>query len=92
MIPICFEEYNRMYLFGAEEEVKSRYAVRMSGELADGRPGYASQCVACGECLDKCPQHILIPDMLAHVAEEMEGPKLTERLAAARLILKIEAR
>lgn len=92
MIPICFEEYNRMYLFGAEEEVKSRYAVRMSGELADGRPGYASQCVACGECLDKCPQHIPIPDMLAHVAEEMEGPKLTERLAAARLILKIEAR
>jgi predicted aldo/keto reductase-like oxidoreductase len=92
MIPICFEEYNRMYLFGAGEEVKSRYAVRMSGELADGRPGYASQCVACGECLDKCPQHILIPDMLAHVAEEMEGPKLTERLAAARLILKIEAR
>jgi len=92
MIPICFEEYNRMYLFGAEEEVKSRYAVRMSGELADGQPGYASQCVACGECLDKCPQHILIPDMLAHVAEEMEGPKLTERLAAARLILKIEAR
>jgi len=92
MIPICFEEYNRMYLFGAGEEVKSRYAVRMSGELADGRPGYASQCVACGECLDKCPQHILIPDMLAHVAEEMEGPKLTERLAAARLILKIGAR
>jgi predicted aldo/keto reductase-like oxidoreductase len=92
MIPICFEEYNRMYLFGAEEEVKSRYAVRMSGELADGRPGYASQCVACGECLDKCPQHILIPDMLAHVAEEMEGPKLKERWAAARLILKIEAR
>ena len=89
MIPICFEEYNRMHLFGAEEEVKSRYAVRMSGELADGQPGYASQCITCGECLDKCPQHIPIPDMLAHVAEEMEGPKLTERLAAARLILRI---
>jgi len=90
-IPMCFEEYNKMHLFGAWEEAKFRYAFRLSGELADGRPGYASQCVQCGECLDKCPQHIPIPDVLAQLASELEGPDLMDRVAAARRIFKIEA-
>ena len=72
------------------EEAKFRYALRLSGELVDGQPGYASQCVQCGECLDKCPQQIPIPDMLAQVAAEMEGPELTERVATARRIFRIE--
>ncbi len=29
----------------------------------------ASACIQCGECLDKCPQQIPIPDELEHVAE-----------------------
>ena len=91
MIPICFEEYNRLHMFGGGEEVKFRYAFRMSGELADGKPGYASQCVECGDCLEKCPQNIPIPEMLAQIAEEMEGPGLRERVAMARRILKKEA-
>ena len=73
-----------MHMFGPAEEAKFRYALRLSGELVDGRPGYASQCVQCGECLEKCPQQIQIPDMLAQVAAEMEGPELAERVAAAR--------
>lgn len=91
MIPLCFEEYNSMHLFGPPEGVKFRYALRMSGELGDGQPGYASQCVECGACVDHCPQHIRIPDVLAQVAAEMEGPELMERVAIARTIFKIEA-
>lgn len=91
MIPLCFEEYNSMHLFGLAEAVKFRYALRMSGELVDGQPGYASQCVECGACLDQCPQGIQIPDMLAQVAAEMEGPDLMERVAIARTIFKKEA-
>ena len=26
------------------------------------------QCVRCGQCVDRCPQHIVIPDRLAEVA------------------------
>lgn len=89
MIPLCFEEHNKMHMFGALEEAKFRYAFRMSGELGDGHPGYASQCVQCGECLDKCPQHIPIPDVLAQVAGEFEGPDLMDRVAAARKIFQI---
>jgi predicted aldo/keto reductase-like oxidoreductase len=92
MIPLCFEEYNKLHMFGGLEEGKFRYAFRMSGELIDGQPGYASQCVTCGACLDKCPQHIQIPDMLAQVAAELEGPDLMDRVATARRIFKIEAR
>jgi hypothetical protein len=32
----------------------------------------ASACIQCGECLDKCPQQILIPDELEHVVELFE--------------------
>ncbi len=91
MIPICFEEYNKMHMFGDPDTVKFRYAFRMSGELVDGKPGYASQCVECGECLDKCPQQIQIPDFLAQVAAEMEGPELDKRLTVARQIFRREA-
>ena len=90
-IPICFEEYNRLHMFGGVEAGKFRYALRMSGDLVDGRPGYASQCVKCGACLDKCPQQIPIPDALAQVAAELEDADLPSRVAKARTIFKIEA-
>ena len=91
MIPVCFEEYNKLHLFGAREEVKFRYAFRTSGELIDGKPGHASQCVQCGACLDKCPQHIAIPDVLKDVVADLEDSGLPERIAMAKKIFKIEA-
>jgi len=90
-IPICFEEYNRLHLFGDVEAGKFRYALRMSGELVDGRPGFASQCVRCGACAAKCPQQIPIPDALAQIAAELEDADLPRRLARARQIFKAEA-
>jgi predicted aldo/keto reductase-like oxidoreductase len=32
----------------------------------------ASNCTRCGECLDKCPQQIPIPDELEHVVDLFE--------------------
>jgi predicted aldo/keto reductase-like oxidoreductase len=84
LIPGCFEAYNKMHMFGDIETVKFSYALRMSGMLVDGKTRYASQCVECGECLEKCPQHILVPEFLAKVAAEMEGPEMEQRLAVAR--------
>ena len=85
-IPICFEAYVNMHMFGARDEQRFIYALRTSGVIADGKPGHASQCINCGDCLDKCPQHIPIPDVLAQVTAEMEGPDLPDRIAAARRI------
>jgi uncharacterized protein len=86
MVPICIEEHVKMHMFGNKDEAKFVYALRTSGIVANGRPGRASQCVKCGECLDKCPQHIPIPDVLEDVADELEGPDLPERLEAVRKI------
>ncbi|MEN6452079.1 MAG: 4Fe-4S dicluster domain-containing protein, partial [Thermoguttaceae bacterium] len=90
MIPNCFEEFNRLHMFRGGNEARFLYAMRLGGVLADGRPGYASQCVRCGECLDKCPQRIAIPDVLAQVASEFEGPDLADRVALAQRIFHVE--
>ena len=82
-IPICFEVFNNLHMFKSES-AKMGYAFRMGGDLTDGVAGYASQCVQCGQCIDKCPQNIPIPDVLAEVVTDMEGPDLVERLAIAR--------
>ena len=87
-IPLCFEEYNKVHMFDALQEARFTYALRLS-DLLDTRPGYASQCVQCRECLDKCPQHIAIPEALAQVVAELEGPDLFERVANARKIFQI---
>lgn len=91
MIPTCFDEYNKMHMFGPVEMAKFVYAFRMSGVITDGTPGYASQCTSCCECVSKCPQQLPIPDLLAQVAAEMEGPDLMDRVVKARAIFKIEA-
>jgi predicted aldo/keto reductase-like oxidoreductase len=88
-IPGCFEVYNKMHMFGNEPEGKFMYAIRMSGMIS-GTPGYASQCVQCGECLEKCPQQIEIPDCLEKVAQEMEDGDLEKRVAMGKKMLNID--
>ena len=88
-IPNCFEVYNMMHLFDKGEEAKFIYAIRMSGMIS-GSPSYASQCVQCGECLEKCPQEIQIPDFLENVAEEMEDANLEKRVAMGKKMLNMD--
>jgi len=71
-IPGIFELFNKYHLFGNLKEVLMTYTVRLSGVMT-GKTGYATQCVQCGECLEKCPQQIPIPDALAQVVTLFEG-------------------
>jgi predicted aldo/keto reductase-like oxidoreductase len=91
MIPAAFELYNKLHLFGEVHITKLSYALRMSGGMGGTSPGFASQCAACGECLEKCPQNLEIPDLLAEVAEAMEDEQLAERLAMAKKLFTIKA-
>ena len=88
-IPGCFEVYNKMHLFGNVPEGKFMYAIRMSG-LLSGTRGFASQCIQCGECLEKCPQQIEIPDVLEEIVKEMEDADLEKRIGMARKMLNID--
>jgi predicted aldo/keto reductase-like oxidoreductase len=87
MIPAVFETYNHKYFSGNEAEASFLYALRMSGELTSADPGYASQCIECGECVEKCPQQLKIPELLTSVVEEFEGPDLDERVKMAKAML-----
>lgn len=73
-IPGCFEYYNSGKMFEEPQEMTQfRYAV-FNG-FVSGKQTQASLCVECGECLERCPQHIDIPERLKEVVDycETEG-------------------
>lgn len=86
-IPLCFEEYNNLYLVDNPEQ-RFMYASRPGGAVGLGEPEFASLCVQCGQCLEKCLQHIDIPAMLESAVEELEGPDFEQRVAMAREMFK----
>ena len=56
-IPEVFSIYNDYLMYGDENRSRLFYSWLDEKMRAD-------QCIECGECLDKCPQHIEIPDWL----------------------------
>jgi len=66
-IPSCFMYYNQAYSFEAKEKAAGVYSWALSGAFTDGIPGYASCCLQCGECEEKCPQHLPIREYLQDV-------------------------
>lgn len=62
-IPRVFDIYNDLMMYGDEQRAQMFYSAFMN---EDER---ADQCIECGECLDKCPQDIEIPDWLAKAHE-----------------------
>ena len=88
-IPECFDIYNNLHMFGNVDGSKFAYAMRMSGAFTDTEPGgFASLCTECGQCMEKCPQSLKIPDLLKAVAKELEGPDFEQRLAMIRQALR----
>ena len=88
-IPECFRIYNDLHMFGNVEGARFKYAVNMSGVFTNSEPGgLASQCTECGQCMEKCPQGLKIPELLKAVAEELEGPDLEQRIAMAKKLFK----
>jgi uncharacterized protein len=75
-IPTCFEYYDNFYISKNLKGAKFRYTIQLSGIPGILKPGFASQCIQCGECLEKCPQKLEIPTLLKAVVKEFEGPEL----------------
>ncbi|WP_371151129.1 aldo/keto reductase [Halodesulfovibrio aestuarii] len=72
-IPTCFDLFNKLHMFGGLEGVKHFYKSFAAGTVLQREAGFASQCIECGECLEKCPQQINIPEVLKRVVTELEN-------------------
>lgn len=65
-IPGIFSAYNGFKLFNNEAGFKNRY----KNTTKDG--GVAGDCIQCGQCEGKCPQHLPIIEHLAEIAKVAE--------------------
>ena len=61
-IPRIFEVYNDAMIYGDDQQAQLSYLWLDEDERGD-------MCTECGECLEKCPQQIEIPDWLAKAHE-----------------------
>ena len=64
-IPRMFSLYNHYVLDRDGEDYLEAYEAQPESERAD-------QCQACGACMEKCPQHIRIPDQMVTIRETVE--------------------
>ena len=79
-IPSNFRIYNDYYMFGDEQASRTIYARMLMG-LLTGKRSDASLCKECKKCMERCPQHIEIPEQLKLVSKDLGGPKTGAILA-----------
>ena len=87
-IPSCFECYNSKHAF-KDKGAKMMYLFQ-NGGLVTEKPTMASMCVECGQCLEKCPQHLPIPDLLKDVQEDMEGFMTKPMIWLGKRVMKVK--
>ena len=63
-IPAIFAMYNDWKLFG------NRFGFRREMEKLEVKPG---ECVACGNCMNACPQRLEIPQLMQTIQTEYDG-------------------
>jgi predicted aldo/keto reductase-like oxidoreductase len=69
-IPAVFAAYNMSYAIGYFSGMANYFT--SIAPLKAGSNFSARNCVRCGQCVKKCPQHIAIPDELNKVAKRLE--------------------
>lgn len=83
-IPSLFAAYNESYSLGW---YTGFFQYMLSIGVTSGDPRLASNCIGCGACVKKCPQHIEIPDRLEDVRRRLEPPGMKGALRLARPFL-----
>ena len=79
-IPGNFQIFNQYHIDKAEQKARGMYAMMLMGGL-NGKRADAALCKDCKQCIQRCPQHIDIPEELKAVAKELGGAKTEAVLA-----------
>lgn len=66
-IPFILELYNDAYVYNAYVQSRWAYSVFLKPKSR------ADQCIECGECEEKCPQNIPIPEILKKAHKVLES-------------------
>ena len=80
-IPSLFAAYNESYSLGWRTGF---FNYMLSIGVTSDEPRFASNCVECGACVTKCPQHIDIPARLGDVRQRLQPPGVKGALKLAR--------
>lgn len=73
-IPGNFRVYNEFHMYGEEQKSRVMYGMMLMGGL-NGKRADAALCKECKVCVERCPQHIAIPEKLKEVKKDVGGPK-----------------
>ena len=82
-IPTHFQIYNEFHISKNEQRARGVYAMMLLGGL-NGERADATLCKNCRQCIERCPQHISIPDKLKEVEKDLGGPKTEAMMNAMR--------
>ena len=63
-IPAIFSVYNDYKLFG------NKFGFRRDFEKLEVKPG---ECIACGNCMNACPQRLEIPQLMQDLQAEFDN-------------------
>ncbi|MDY6935707.1 MAG: aldo/keto reductase [Spirochaetota bacterium] len=88
-IPMCFEIYNNMNVFGNRGMSRLMYLAWL-GDVMTEEPSYASLCKDCGKCEKVCPQHLPIPELLKDVVVDLEVWWMKPVVRIARHVMGIQ--
>jgi hypothetical protein len=70
-------------MYGDEQRSRATYARLLMGGLG-GKRSDASLCTECKKCVERCPQHIAIPEQLKSVSNDLGGRKTKAILATQK--------
>jgi len=87
-IPSCFDWYNSKHAF-KDKAAKMMYTFQNGGIVTE-KVTFASECVECGQCEEKCPQQLPIPKLLKDVAEDMEGWMTKPMIWMIKRVMKVK--
>jgi predicted aldo/keto reductase-like oxidoreductase len=88
-IPACFEAYDISHMLNAKQWARMSY-ITFTSDVVRAEPAYASLCKECGKCIEKCPQHLAIPELLKEVAKEFDDRRMKAMVWIAKRLFTIQ--